>query len=143
MKRIHLTAILLFPALAFANTTVVTAIKQKNQTLDNLVDACMFTGRTAYVKLRSKESAAEDEQALEKCVVEGKESAKAAHAEIKSILKKKSIPAELAEWRLEWMATFDATALRPGEIEGQYLRRIQEARSKVERATNKFEIAVD
>jgi hypothetical protein len=144
MKQLHLVAaLLLLPALACADGAAINAIKQKNQTLENLADACMFTGRTAYVKLRSKESTAEDEQELVKCIGEGKASAKQAHAEIKTIFKNKNIPAELAEWRVEWMAAFDATALKPGEVENQYLRRVQDARSKVERATNKLEISFE
>lgn len=103
----------------------------------------MITGRTAYVKMRYQQSMEEEAQALEKCMADGKETAKKAHAEIKSIFQKKSVPAELTEWRLEWMAVFDATALKTGEVENQYLRRVQEARSKVERATNKFEMSLE
>lgn len=143
MKRRYLAAALLFPTLAFAEWDPLTVIKQSNQVLDGFAEACMYTGRTAYIRLRLKESTAVEERKLEECIGEGKEAAKKTHTEIKALFKKKSAPPELAEWRLEWMAAFDATALKSGEVESQYLRRVQDARSKVERATNKLEVSME
>lgn len=144
MKR-HLAfaAILLLPALALADGAELSAMKQKNQVLEMQADTCVLIARTAFVKLRSGSSTQEEERDVQKCIVDGKGSAKEAHADIKAMFKKKAVPQELADWRLEWMAAFDATGLQSGETESQYLRRAREARSKVERATNKFELATE
>lgn len=142
MKKIVLVVALL-PALAFADGAAVSVMKQKNKSLEMNADTCVINARTAFVKLRTGSDTSEDQRELDKCIADGKDSTKAAQNEIKATFKKKKVPSELAEWRLEWMAAFDATALKTGETEGQYLRRAQEARSKVERATNKFEIAME
>ena len=144
MKRqLALAAALLLPGLALANGEELSAMKQKNLLLGTQADTCVLLARTAFVKLRAGSSPADEQRDVEKCIADGKDSAKEAHTEIRTKYKKKQPPTELTDWRLEWMAAFDATALKTGETESQYLRRAQEARSKVERATNKFEVATE
>ncbi len=142
-QHLALIAMLLAPTLASAEGAEMALMKKSNVIMETQADTCVLMGRTAYVKMRVGRSAADDERDIQTCITEGKEAAKTGHAEIKAAFKKKPLPTELTEWRLEWMAAFDATVLKTGETESQYLRRNQEARSKVERATNKFEIAVE
>ncbi|KAB2905578.1 MAG: hypothetical protein F9K35_01505 [Burkholderiaceae bacterium] len=144
MKRqLPLLALILLPALALAGGEELSALKHQNQNLEIQADTCVLIARTAFVKLRSNSGTQEEEQELKKCVADGRDSARNSHAEVKAVFKKKKVPQELADWRLEWMAAFDATALQTGDNEAQYLRRTRDARGKVERATNKFEIAVE
>lgn len=142
-QQLTLAAALLLPTLVLADGAELSALKQKNLVLETQADTCVLLARTAFVKLRSGSGTQEEERDLQKCIADGKDSAKSAHADIKTAFKKKKLPQELTDWRLEWMAAFDATALQSSETEGEYLRRAREARSKVERATNKFEIAME
>lgn len=143
--RLHffMAAVLAVPAITHASGAELDVLKQNEMTLAIQADTCSLMARTAFARLRSGSSTADEERDLQSCIEKGKSTAKSAHAEVKATFKKKKVPAELTEWRLEWMAAFDATALRSGETEMQYLQRVQEARSKAERATNKFEIAVE
>lgn len=140
--RMTLIAALLLPALAQANSAELTALKNQNSLLSMRLDTCLISVRTVFVQLRSKMPMTEADE-LEKCVTNGKELIKSAHAEVKSSFKKKRLPDELTDWRLEWMATFDAAVLQPGDREGAYMARVKEARSKVERVTNKLEIVLE
>lgn len=137
-----LIAALLLPALAQANSPELTALKNQNSALGMKLDTCLISVRTVFVQLRAQMPMTEAAE-LEKCVTSGKESIKSAHAEVKSAFKKKRVPDELTDWRLEWMATFDAAVLQSGDREGAYMARVKEARSKVERATNKVEIVLE
>lgn len=128
---------------ALADSAQLSALKRQDRTLSAAADTCVFMARTALVMQRAGGDYRESRRALEKCVSDGRDQVKAAHGEVKATFKKKPLPAELTEWRLEWMAVFDATDLKDGETEGAYMRKTVEARGKAERASNKFEIAVE
>ncbi|GKS85553.1 hypothetical protein AVMA1855_15395 [Acidovorax sp. SUPP1855] len=139
-KYILLTA-LLAPFAAHSAGNELAELKNKNLVLSTNADTCVLIGRTAFVEARTAARPIATSEA-EVCVVEGKDAAKTAHAEMKSAFKKKA-QTELTEWRLEWMATFDAAVPKVGDSESTYVSRVKAARSNVDRATNKIEIALE
>lgn len=137
IKRIFIAAALL-PALAYAGDTEIKQIKLQNMGLSLNMDLCIVTVQNfiARPKLRRAESA-------EQCSIKGKEKIKSAYAATKATLSGEKGLAELTEWRLEWMYVFDATVIQIGDTDDAYVQRVREARTRVDRATNKFEIAVE
>lgn len=141
--RLAIIAALVAPSLTFADSNEIVLMKKSNQVLETQADTCVLFARTAYLRLGAGLNNDELERRLKNCIVDGKSATKNYYAEVKAAFDQRAVPPELADWRVEWMSAFDATAMKPGEIQSQYMRRSQEARTRVERATHKFEIATE
>lgn len=118
-------------------------IKRQTDALRMKLDTCTVIVQTVFVMLRIKANTAEEVKRAGECVEDGKQAAKAGHAQIRAAFGKQKPPEQLADWRLEWASAFDAATLQPSDTERAYLQRVAAARQVADRAYNKLEMALE
>ncbi len=126
---------------ALAGGQEISAVKYGNRTLDTVLVGCSFGVRADFLDVRNGKPV--DPNRAAECTASGKEQAKKYYEEVRALFKGKKPPPELVEWRLEWAAAFDASMPVAGDTERIYMQRVGEAKQKVDRATNKLEIALE
>lgn len=127
--------------LAHAGGQEISAVKAGNRTLDVALVGCSYGVRADFMEMRNGKSI--DPNRAAECTAMGKEQTKTYYEEVKGMFKGKKPPPELIEWRLEWAAAFDAAMPMPTDTERTYMQRIGEVKQKIDRATNKLEIALE
>lgn len=141
MKRIAFVSTLLIYSYAFAIGPQMSLVNQESQLLTLKLNTCAIEVKTLFVQIRSKSPTNDID--VKRCVEDGKTAVKSSYNNVKNSFRKNKIPAEFNDWRLEWMSAFDGALPADNDIERVYLQRQSDSKEKINRATNKLEIALE
>lgn len=125
----------------FDGPAVASTLQHNTTVLNSRFETCLIGVRTVFVQIRAQLKI--DGPPIEECAEDGRSQIKQSYAELKGLFGNRKPPDELAEWRLEWAAAFDATVPKSSDTERDVLTRAREAKQKADRAKNKLEFTLE